>query len=143
MQSMKMRRLISGAIATLGLAVAGLVGTPTSAHASLDQCASAGRICVWEHADYGGAYGGYDRQVDAFPEALNNRISSVWNRHSNAWVFFDGPGYALPLFCLKPHARVRNLADHHGPGTAPFADRIGSARRTGNVNCPPGVHVIY
>lgn len=140
---MKLRRILSGATAVVAFAVAGLVTTATNAQASPAQCGSTGKICVWEHADYEGLYGGYATQVTAFPASINNKISSVWNRHSNAWVFYDGPSFDYPMFCLKPGAIVRKLADHHGPGTMDFNDRIGSARRTGNTGCPAGVHIIY
>jgi hypothetical protein len=141
--TMKIKRVISGVAATLGLAAAALVATPTSAQAALTQCVATGRICVWTNADYNANYQAYATQVTAFPAVRNNAISSIWNRHSQGWTFYDGPNFDLALFCLMPGARVRNLADHHGPGTASFNDRIGSARRTGFAGCPAGTHTIY
>jgi hypothetical protein len=141
---MRTRRVLSGVAVILGLAVAGLVATPSSAQAALTDCVATGRICVWTNADYDSNYQAYATQVTTFPPVRNNSISSIWNRYSQGWIFYDGANFTLPMFCLMPGARVRNLADHHQPGASvSFNDRITSARRTGFANCPASLHTIF
>jgi hypothetical protein len=108
-------------------------------------CSNPGRICVWNDADWGpdSSYQAYATQVTVFPFGRNNEISSVWNRYSQGWIFYDGPNFTSPMFCLMPGAEVRNLMDHHNPaGGGNFNDRISSARRTGYPSCPAGIHRI-
>jgi hypothetical protein len=141
---MKIRRILSSVTAMLSLAVVGLVAMPSSAQASLTQCSATGRICVWTDADFASNYQAYATQVNQFPPVRNNSISSIWNRYSQGWIFYDGPDFTYPMFCLMPGARVRNLADHHNPAGGPnFNDRISSARRTGYADCPASIHTIY
>jgi hypothetical protein len=138
--TMRIRRMLSGVTAMLGLTVVGLVATPSSAQASLTDCSATARICVWTDADYASNYQAYATQVNKFPPVRNNSISSIWNRHSQGWTFYDGPDFTVPMFCLMPGARVRNLGDWHNPE---LNDRISSARRTGFTGCPAGIPTIF
>lgn len=144
--TMKTRQVLSCVTVMLSLTVAGLAATPAIAQASLTQCVATGRICVWTDADYGpdSSYQAYATQVTIFPPVRNNSISSIWNRYSQGWIFYDGPNFTVPMFCLMPGARVRNLADHHNPaGGGSFNDRISSARRTGFADCPASIWTIF
>ena len=140
-----MRRKVLALLTISGLAFAGLVATPPNAQASLSQCSLTGRICVWTDAEFGpdSSYQAYATQVRQFPPIRTNSISSIWNRYSQGWIFYDGPDFTNPIFCLTPGTRVRNLADYPYPGAHPnFNDRINSARRTGFADCPSSIFSI-
>lgn len=120
----------------LGLITVGLGTTATNAQASPGQCGGTGRICVWTEPDFGAGYGAYANPVPVFPPHHDNSISSLWNRHSNAWVFYDGAHFEYPLFCVSPGALVRSLP-------ASVDDRSSSATPTGSARCPAWIHTIY
>ncbi len=100
------------------------------------ECALTGRVCLWNDANFQGKYSAYATQVLELPPASQDQVSSIWNRYSQAWVFYRDKGFVHPLFCVLPGRRVHDLRDYG------FNDQITSLRRTGSTSCPSGIPVL-
>jgi hypothetical protein len=91
---------LRGAIATAAVAVAAVTAVPSAAHASSAQC-HAGKICVWEAANYAGGFREFSGSVSTFKgltydngHSVNDTVSSLWNRTSSTVYFYPAANYS-------------------------------------------------
>ncbi len=100
------------------------------------ECASTGRVCLWNAAEFQGKYSAYSTQVLELPPASQDQVSSIRNRYSQAWVFYRDKNFLHALFCVPPGRRVHDLRAYG------FNDQITSLRRTGSTSCPSGIPAL-
>lgn len=100
------------------------------------ECASTGRVCLWNDANYTGKYSAYATQVTILPPASHDQVSSFWNRYSQAWVLYRDRDFVFPLLCVFPGHKIADL------GTKGANDTISSLRRTGSTSCPAGIPTV-
>lgn len=128
-------RWITGLCVALGLAALGAItpasATQTTSFGDKDQVSITafsdcpdGWFCVWEHAGGQGRMARF--QIGSGDlGAMDNQISSLWNRTGVTWCAYDEPNFAGPVLRIG-NTQLRDLR------TIGWDNRISALRR----GCP-------
>ncbi len=118
-------RRIRRGLAAMVIAITGAVATSGAiAPQAQAQSACAGKLCVYEHNNYGGRYVAYatgSSDMSRFGPYFNDMTSSIRNNTGSRWCAYAHANYVALLLYVQPWSSYPSIGSAN--------DRISSIRR--------------